>query len=139
MRAKRINLKRFNSVNRLNYNFLTKNLMRLSNQRFGDWSNVVFCDFFVLVQGKELKNPQKLVIIKVLTVRLAPICLRRKIMQLKEKHITQFAQFLREEEKSEITIKKYVCTRRKRITVKSAESGSTHLRLLNSLGLVLTQ
>lgn len=73
MRAKRINLKRFNGVNRLNYNFLTKNPMLLSNQRFGDWSNVVFCDFFVLVQGKELKNPQKLVIIKVLTVWLAPI------------------------------------------------------------------
>ena len=60
-------------------------------------------------------------------------------MQIRENDIRQFEQFLREEEKSEITIKKYACTRLKRITVKSAESGSTHLRLLNSLGLVLTQ
>ena len=29
-------------------------------------------------------------------------------MKIKEDHISQFAQFLREEEKSEITIKKYV-------------------------------
>ncbi len=60
-------------------------------------------------------------------------------MQIRENDIRQFEQFLREEEKSEITIKKYVCTRRKRITVKYAESGSTHLRLLNSLGPVITR
>ena len=56
-------------------------------------------------------------------------------MQISEHEIIQFEQFLREEEKSEITIKKYVCTRRKRITVKSAESGSAHLRLTNPFGI----